>query len=57
MYKLRWLIKSAKVNEVPKRVLQYRTGILTTIYSSDTNARQEVLWEEWQDVPEVKDES
>ena len=56
MYELRYLVRNGW--DGPEKVLQYRTQIEVTDYSTKTDDGRYVSikkWNEWQDVPIVKD--
>jgi hypothetical protein len=56
MYELRYLVR--KGWDGPEKVLQYRTQIEVTDYSTQTDDGRYVSikkWNEWQDVPTVED--
>jgi hypothetical protein len=56
MYELRYLVRSGW--DGPEKVLQYRTQIEVTDYSTTTVAGsfpKKREWTEWHDVPVVKD--
>jgi len=56
MFELRYLVQTGW--DGPEKVLQYRTQIEVTDYSTTTTKGSFTLkreWTEWQDVPTVKD--
>jgi hypothetical protein len=56
MYELRYLVR--KGLEGPEQVLQYRTQLEVTDYSTTTDKgsfTKKREWTEWQDVPTVED--
>jgi hypothetical protein len=56
MYELRYLVRNGW--DRPEKVLQYRTHIEVTDYSTKTDDGKYVAvkkWTEWCDVPTVKD--
>ncbi len=56
MYELRYLVRNGW--DGPEKVLQYRTHIEVTDYSTKTDDGKYVAvkkWTEWCDVPTVKD--
>ena len=56
MYELRYLVRTSW--DGPEKVLQYRTHIEVTDYSTKTDDGKYVAvkkWTEWCDVPTVKD--
>lgn len=56
MYELRYLVQ--KGWDGPEKVLQYRTQIEVTDYSTKTDDGKYVSikkWNEWQDVPIIED--
>jgi hypothetical protein len=56
MYELRYLVRNGL--DGPEKVLQYRTQIEVTDYSTTTSQgffTKKNEWTEWQDVPTVKD--
>ena len=56
MYELRYLVRSGW--DGPEKVLQYRTQLEVTDYSTTTtngSFTKKREWTEWQDVPIVKD--
>jgi hypothetical protein len=57
MYELRYFVRSGW--DGPEKVLQYRTQLEVTDYSTKTDDGRYILikkWTEWTDVPVVKDE-
>jgi hypothetical protein len=56
MYELRYLVRPGY--DGPEKVLQYRTQLEVTDYSTTTTKgsfTKKLEWTEWQDVPIVKD--
>ena len=56
MYELRYFVRTSW--DGPEKVLQYRTQIEVSDYSTKTDDGRYVSvkkWTEWQDVPTVKD--
>ena len=56
MYELRYLVR--KGLDGPEKVLQYRTQLEVTDYSTTTlngSFTKKSAWTDWQDVPTIKD--